>query len=70
MIILYFFSNYKYTLPFNEISTHQLWVSVWHKETFDRNKFLGEINVPLTNETVNNTILSFDLDRKVNIVRV
>lgn len=48
-----FNETFRYTLQFNELVQHKLSASVWHKETFDRNKFLGAINVPLNSSTVN-----------------
>ena len=45
--IPYFF-NIQYKVPWGEVTSHTLWLSVWDWDRFGRNQFLGEVRLPLS----------------------
>lgn len=44
----------KYTVSHSEIYNYQLSVSVWHNDTFGKNKFLGEVLIKIDEELLDN----------------
>jgi len=47
LFFFFFFCDLQYSLTKSEVETRTLWIAVWHHDTFGRNDFLGEVNVPL-----------------------
>ena len=47
--ILFLF--FKFQVTVSELEIRTLWLSVWHSDRFGRNDFLGEVMLPLGNDT-------------------
>ncbi|CAF0769806.1 unnamed protein product [Brachionus calyciflorus] len=62
--------TFRYTISSSELSSHLLQISVWHKDTFGRNKFLGEITIQLKDDLLLNDSSSriwYDLKENANV---
>lgn len=64
-----FDEKFKFSVPINEVDKSILWISVWHKDIFKRNDFLGEISLPLNNDVLKNPDLRwFALQDRVRLI--
>lgn len=51
-----FMAPFWYSLTLKEMETYTLWISVWHKVKFGRNRFLGEVVIPVDANLLNSSI--------------
>jgi bitesize isoform, putative len=49
----------KFNVKKEELDNRILWISVWHADIFGRNEFLGKLTLPLSDEVLKNSSLTW-----------
>ncbi len=58
----------QYEVDEDELSQFTLWFTVWNWNRFEKNQFLGEVRLPLSNASINGSPEFYELSDNIEAV--